>query len=101
MISTASGSSSITLSWRPPSAGERNGDIVGYIINVTNLDSGLVQQFNTPLVPTFVVPNLDPFTVYVSTVSALTAVGMGPFSGVVSSQTLEDGTYTSFTYKVH
>ena len=91
VTSTALTSDSILLSWAAPLLPERNGDITGYIINVTNLDSGATQQFTTSTPANFTVPNLRPFTVYVVTISARTAVGMGPFSGVVSVQTLEDG----------
>jgi hypothetical protein len=84
-------STSIAITWDLPPTENRNGDITGYIINVTNLDSGVIQQLTTAVVTNITVPNLTPFTVYVVTVSALTAVGMGPFSNVRSVQTPEDG----------
>ena len=70
---------------------ERNGIITGYTINVTNLDNGTVEQFTTTVVSNFTISNLRPFTTYVATISARTAIGMGPFSNVLSVQTLEDG----------
>ena len=91
--STALTPNSILLSWALPLPEERNGDITGYIINVTNLVTGVIQQFTTAVVSNFTVPSLRPFTVYVTTIAARTAVGMGPFSGVVSIQTLETGIY--------
>ena len=89
--STTLSSSSIILRWALPRFEDRNGDITGFIINVTNLDSGLTHQFTTALVYNYTLSNLRPFTVYVATIAARTAVGMGPFSVVVSSQTFEDG----------
>ena len=88
---SALSSSSISLRWSLPLPPERTGDITGYIINITNLDTGMVQQHTTAAVLSLTVPSLRPFTVYVVTVSARTAVGMGPFSNVFSVQTLEDG----------
>ena len=91
ITSAALSSNAIFLSWNRPHFEDRNGDITGYVINVTNLDNGVIQQFITAMVSNFTVSNLRPFTVYVATISARTAIGMGPFSGVVSIQTLEDG----------
>ena len=72
---------------------ERNGAIVGYVINITNLDSGAVVQYTRGMVSNATIENLSPFTVYVTNIAARTAVGVGPFSGVISTQTLEDGAY--------
>ena len=88
---SALSSTSIVISWDLPPPEGRNGDIIGYIINVTNLDSGVIQQITAAAVTNITIPNLRPFTIYVATVSARTAVGMGPFSNVRSVQTLEDG----------
>lgn len=84
-------STSIFLSWDPPLPGERNGDITGYVINVTDLNTGETQQFLTSLASNRTFDNLGPFTVYLATISARTAVGVGPFSGISNVRTLEDG----------
>ena len=91
ITATALSPTSILLNWNLPLPEDRNGDITGYVINVTNLDNGTVLQFTTVLVSNFTLSTLKPFTVYISTISARTAVGVGPFSGVISVQTLEDG----------
>lgn len=88
---SALSSTSISVSWDLPLRQDRNGDITGYVINVTNLDSGVIQQFTAAMATNITISNLRPFTIYVTTVSAQTAVGMGPFSSVSSVQTLEDG----------
>ncbi len=72
---------------------EQNGDIVGYTINITNLDTEIVQQYSVGLQSAFTASNLKPFTIYGSTISARTAVGLGPFSGLVYVTTLEDGMF--------
>lgn len=87
----ASSSTAISLRWGPPLPEYRNGDIIGYVVNITNLDNGNVQQLVTAMVSNMTVSNLMPFTIYVVTISARTAIGMGPFSSVVSVQTIEDG----------
>lgn len=91
VLSTSLSSTSIYLSWDLPLVEERNGVIIGYDINVTNLDSGSIVQYNTGLVSDFAIENLNPFTVYVSNIAARTTVGVGPFSSLVIVQTLEDG----------
>ena len=91
-ISTSLTSSSILLSWALPLQSQRNGAITGYVINITNLDTEMTQQHITGLVSNLTITDLSPFTVYVATIAARTAVGVGPFSGVFSSQTLGDGT---------
>ena len=91
-ISSPLTSSSILLNWALPLQSQRNGAITGYVINITNLDTEMTQQHVTGLVSNLTITDLSPFTVYVATIAARTAVGVGPFSGVFSSQTLEDGT---------
>ena len=93
IVATALTSNSISLSWDLPLSEERNGAITGYIINITNLDTEMIQQHVTGLVSDITISNLNPFTVYVTTIAARTAIGVGPFSGVVSTQTLEGGEY--------
>lgn len=90
---SALNSSSIFLSWSPPLAEDRNGDITGYVINVTNLDNETVHQFATGMVSDFTVTNLKPFTLYESRVFARTAIGVGQAPAVVLTETDEDGTY--------
>ena len=87
-------SSSIFLSWNQPVPEDRNGNIIGYIINVTNLDNEMVHQFTTGLTSSLIVPNLQPFTFYECTVFARTSVGIGQAPAMVITQTNEDGKWT-------
>ena len=85
-------STSISLTWALPLLGERNGEITGFVLNITNLDSEETQQRTTSGMDfAIVITELRPFTIYMATIAATTAVGMGPFSSVVSVQTIEDG----------
>lgn len=84
-------SSSIFLSWGPPLPEERNGDITGYVINVTNLDSETMHHFTTGITSDYTIMSLEPFTLYESRVFARTAVGIGQTPAVILVQTDEDG----------
>lgn len=84
-------SSSIFLSWNPPRPEERNGDITGYVINITNLDNETVHQFMIGIISGFTVTNLEPFTLYENRLFARTAVGVGQAPAVVLVETDEDG----------
>ena len=86
-------STSFILNWEQPLQEERSGDIVGYTINVTNLNTELIQQFLVGLISNYTVSNLKPFTIYVSTISARTSIGLGPYSALVYVTTLEDGMF--------
>lgn len=81
----------IEINWLPPLLPDQNGVITGYIIVVTPLITGISQQLITSVTNTLLVPNLAPFTTYVCIVAARTAQGRGPFSTVLTVQTLEAG----------
>ena len=82
----------VELIWQPPALPDQNGVIVGYLINITSLDSGVIQQL-TSSSPSLLIMNLQPFTRYSCVIAARTAVGLGPFSTVVSVQTMEAGEF--------
>lgn len=82
---------SVSLIWSPPSPDEQNGDIIGYIINVTHADTLLTVQYHTD-VARVIITDLDPHTTYVCVVAAMTSVGVGPYSHLLFVQTKEAGT---------
>ena len=81
---------SVSLIWNPPSPDEQNGDIIGYIINVTHADTLLTVQYHTD-VARVIITDLDPHTTYVCVVAAMTSVGVGPYSHLLFVQTKEAG----------
>ena len=91
LIATPVSPTSFILNWEKPLENERNGDIVGYAINVTNLDTEQLQQISVGLISNYTFSNLKPFTIYESTISARTSIGLGPYSSSVYVTTLEDG----------
>ena len=84
------GTDRVEMTWQPPALTDQNGVIVGYLINITSLDSGVIQQL-TSSSTSLLIMNLQPFTRYSCVIAARTAVGLGPFSTVVSVQTMEAG----------
>ena len=76
--------------WDPPVRQHRNGIITGYVINITTLATRENVQVFT-LDSNYTVNFLEPFTVYDLIVAASTSAGIGPFSTVMTIQTLEDG----------
>ena len=81
---------SVVLTWDPPPPEDRNGPIVGYVINVTVTATGEMFQL-TSSTNTLSVTSLDPFTRYVCIIAARTSVGLGPFSTTIMVMTPEDG----------
>ena len=81
----AQDSRSLLLSWSPPPAGERNGDIVGYKINLTEEETGHTSHYLTTQ-PFLSLDSLHPFYSYSYTLTALTVLGPGPYSTPASIQ---------------
>ena len=89
VTSFAVNSTSIFVFWDPPPFDDQNGVITGYRVNISNLN-----QINISIdVPDifFTAVDLEEFEVYDIQVAAMTAIGLGPFSGIIRSQTFEDG----------
>ena len=101
-------SSTITLSWEPPSLEEQNGLLVQYhvismetqILYLDNgiLDSPMGENFNRTYDVsegrTQLIDILHPSYNYTVRIAAATVVGIGPFSDPITVMTLEDGEYS-------
>ena len=89
-------STSISASWNPPPLPDQNGDIIGYQLVITNQNKSNSSGYvvNIANTTTYVAINLQEFEVYSFEIAAITLIGLGPFSDVVTNQTLEDGKYT-------
>ena len=83
----------ISVSWKPPPLLDQNGDIIGYQLMITNQNRTNSSTFvvNVTNTTSYVAINLQVFEVYSFEVAAITVIGLGPFSDVVSTQTFEDG----------
>ena len=97
---SATSSRSISVSWDPVIADDRNGIIKGYIVNYQALPNGYIvakilnityeEQNNRQ---TVTLDNLNEFTNYSIGVLAFTAFGNGPASVVQVVETLEDSKF--------
>ena len=91
---TVQGSRTLRLSWAPPPEGDRNGEIQGYSIEVEEVETGTILRHRTgPSVTSYNATMLHPYYNYNSKVAAYNSAGSGPFTGVVSRQTLQDGKF--------
>ena len=83
----------IMLTWSPPPAENQNGVIRNYIINITELETGIVFR-RASLSTSILVYSLHPFYRYVVTIAAVT-VEQGPATVAFTVQTREDGMLAS------
>ena len=83
-------STTIRLRWELPLPEDRNGEIVGYSVRITSLETS---EMNVQFVlnKELELTGLRPFITYSLVVAAQTAVGIGPYSRIILVQTLEDG----------
>ena len=82
-------SESIFLQWSPPPFEHQNGLIRMYIINVTEVDTGVQFQY-TSVTTQYILRSLHPYYTYEFVIEAVT-VAPGPPTSVFSIQTNQDG----------
>ena len=87
---TATSSRMFTLSWDPPNFEDRNGIIIGYVINIINVRTNEASEY-TSNTTALTLSSLSPYTIYYCTVAARTSVGTGPFTPVLSLETSPEG----------
>ena len=83
-------STSFVLSWLPPVAEDINGQVTGYLVNVTVDETQESFQLN-PTATNITITQLHPFYTHQCIVTCVT-VTEGPYSDPVAVQTLQDGT---------
>jgi len=84
-------STSISVYWDPPPLDDQNGVITGYTVIITNINRTSISMTISVTNTSYTAINLEEFEVYHIQVAAMTAIGLGPFSDVIRSQTFEDG----------
>jgi len=83
-------STSAVLSWNALPPEDHNGIVVGYAINITKLQSGeRMELFSNST--TLTVDSLQPHTLYICVLAAVTNAGLGPLSNGIQLETLEAG----------
>jgi len=90
----AIGTTTIMLTWSPPPAEDQNGIIRNYVINITELETGMAFHY-TSSSTSILVYSLHPFYRYVVTIAAVT-VGQGPATIAFTVQTWEDGMFAKY-----
>ena len=83
-------STAITLFWSPPPADMQNGIIAKYAINITEVETD--RSFSLFSSTTSVnVTSLHPYYTYNCTIAAVTSIGAGPYTNVITVLTFQDG----------
>ncbi len=72
--------SSVQLFWNPPPLDHQNGVIIGYNVYILNADSTVISRSRMSAIPTTKVESLEEFTTFWFWLSAVTAVGEGPYT---------------------
>lgn len=87
---SAINSTAIFITWQLPLFEDRNGNITGYSIIVTETISNTsTTHYRNEIFA--VIAFLHPYYEYVVQIAAETRVGRGPYGDTVTTQTLEDG----------
>lgn len=100
IVGTAVDSTSLRVTWNPPSEENQNGVLIAYKISYTKISLGNAVPFDdqTAMIVevdsaerTHDIENLEKWTVYELKMAAATIKGDGPWSTPISAQTDEDG----------
>ena len=83
-------STAIYITWVPPAVELLNGILRGYLVNVTEIETGRKFQYST-IATEILISSLHPSYIYECIVSTVT-IGAGPFSLRITIQTDETGT---------
>ena len=88
-------STSLYISWNPPSAEKQNGILIDYVVCYTDNDELAVDMWQKTSTPTtnITLTNLSIFTEYTVSVAAATVAGVGP-SDTVNEKTLNDSKFS-------
>ena len=95
LAANANGSRAISLAWDLPEPEKQNGVIVGYLVRIIPIIGGQTMDYETEGYY-LLIGDLLPHTTYECVVAATTEVGTGPFSGIVTVQTMEEGLQLHF-----
>jgi hypothetical protein len=97
-IKVTTSSFTLVLTWNAPPFEQQNGDIIGYIVNLTLHNSRSVEysHLNTANVTavSFIATYLGQDMRYEASVAAMTRVGVGPYTAPILIKTMKLGTTT-------
>ena len=81
----------LRVTWTPPPSSEQSGELSGYTVRVTEVESGRTWMENTNLVTLWTLTSLHPYYMYEVQVRAVPEGGSGLYSDAVSARTLPSG----------
>ena len=84
-------STTAMISWLPPPDEHQNGQIVYYMLIITDLEFGFKDVVLNSTAMNATATNLQEFNKYSCIVAAATTVGLGPYSLPIIFTTLQDG----------
>ena len=79
LVANATDSRTLVLGWIPPDPEDRNGIIIKYTINITELETDMPLDFVIGNTTTLTV-SVHPYYRYSYIVAAQTVIGQGPYS---------------------
>ena len=91
-------STSILITWSPPSVADQNGVITAYQINLTEVDTGTILNMALTSI-SLTATSLHPYYTYNVVVAAVT-VAVGPYSIPAQITTLEDSKSSIFDIRL-
>ena len=91
MQTLATSSTTATVGWLPPPDEHQNGQIVYYMLIITDLGFGSNDVLLNSTAMNATATNLQEFNNYSCIVAAATTVGLGPYSLPIIFTTLQDG----------
>ena len=96
VIENSISANSFSLQWQSPSNEQLNGELIGYLVMVIELNTGAIYTNHTST-PSIALNYLHPYYSYNCSVAAVT-VSTGPFSDSITIQTAQAGKYTYSSY---
>lgn len=89
IVATVTSPRTITLTWELPLYSERNGIIISYSINITDIEAETQRTYSTSSFSYSL--SVEPYTSYALYIAAATEVGLGPYSTATQIRTPEAG----------
>ena len=86
LMVTGTGVTNISLMWQQPLLTDRNGIILGFVVQLSSVSGRDTRELTTAYT-NITVASLTPYTLYECVVAAYTSVGTGPPSSIIFART--------------
>ena len=91
----------LRVTWTPPPSSEQSGELSGYTVRVTEVETGRIFAESTAVVTLWTLTGLHPYYQYRVQVAALSEAGLGQYSDTVSARTMPDGERVTYANKFY